>query len=258
MKIYEIVDFSPLNKLFKKRFEVVLPKTNRGPDVRDMQQALEALGYTVGPHGLDGIIGPDTSAAIKKYQIANKLVPTGQPTAELVTTLNKQILTNPSLVKTLTPSSTEDVPTYNGPIKKVKNRVSPKEISAYLASKGLDQNHILGMLANIERESNFNSGAYNPNDVNGPSGGLFQHHDNLKTGEKRFSSMVAAAGGETWGSNWKAQLDYALSEADGRRYLAKSFSSPEEATEWWVRKFERPANINTEVAIRQGNLSKYA
>lgn len=258
MKLHEIIMEGPFDFLFgnkKKDFSVVLPVSIRGKDVRDMQQALEALGYNVGPPGLDGIIGPYTTGAIKKYQVDNNLEATGKPTGQMIDLLNKQLASKPEVLAKLSPTTDVAAPTN---VKSIRNRVNPDDVSSYLTSKGLDKNHILGMLANIERESNFNSGAYNPNDVNGPSGGFFQHHD--KTSDprsRRFSQMVNAAG-ENWQSNWKGQLDFALSEPAGRKYLSLSFKTPQDATEWWVRNFEIPGNMEQEIAIRQSNLTKYA
>jgi len=130
------------------------------------------------------------------------------------------------------------------PNKKINNIAQASEIYQYLLSKGVDKNHALGMLANIKQESNFNSGAYNKNDVNGPSGGLFQHHDNLRSGERRFSKMVAYAsqGGKEWQKNWKAQIDFALSEPDTQKFLSRKVSSGEEAAGAFVYDFERPAD----------------
>lgn len=262
MKLHEIIMEGPLDFFFgsgRTTFKVPMPLGKRGNDVRDMQQALEALGYTVGPPGLDGIIGPYTETAIRNYQKDNGMEATGKPNGQMIQLLNKQLESKPDVLSKLKPSTSGD---YKLPssAKGARNRVNPADISNYLAKKGLDRNHILGMLANIEQESGFNSGAYNSNDVNGPSGGLFQHHDKItdpNPESKRFSKMVAACG-NNWQSNWQGQLDFALSEPEGRRYLATSFSSPEAATDWWVRKFERPRNPDMEVARRQSNLSKYA
>lgn len=121
-----------------------------------------------------------------------------------------------------------------------KGSVPRKQVYEYLISKGVDHNHAMGMMANIQGESSFQPGAYNPNDQGGPSGGLFQWHDNTKRGEYRFSRMRQAI--PDWQTNWKAQIDYALQDKDGNapQYLATSYSSPSEATTQWVRLFERP------------------
>lgn len=48
-----------------------------GPDVVRLQRALEARGHGVGPHGLDGWYGPDTRAAVIRFQRAAGLDVTG-------------------------------------------------------------------------------------------------------------------------------------------------------------------------------------
>jgi hypothetical protein len=39
-----------------------------GPKVEELQQDLTQLGHSVGPHGIDGIFGPDTRAAVIQFQ----------------------------------------------------------------------------------------------------------------------------------------------------------------------------------------------
>jgi len=48
----------------------------RPPFVREAQRALRDLGYHPGP--IDGTFGPQTRTALLKYQLAEKLPPTGQ------------------------------------------------------------------------------------------------------------------------------------------------------------------------------------
>ncbi|MEM9011986.1 MAG: lytic murein transglycosylase [Pseudomonadota bacterium] len=54
----------------------------------ELQERLTALGYDT--QGADGIIGPNTIAAIRAYQRANGLVPDGFPTADLLQRLATQ------------------------------------------------------------------------------------------------------------------------------------------------------------------------
>ena len=134
-------------------------------------------------------------------------------------------------VRKETPFKTDNGPMVNiGQYKSSVNKVMSKEVYDYLKSKGLDDNHAIGMLANIQAESNFNAGAVGDN---GTSGGLFQHHGS------RFNNMISAAGPD-WQNNWKGQIDYALSEQDSKMFLGMNFKSPEEASAWFTSKWERP------------------
>lgn len=45
-----------------------LSKGSRGDEVKKLQEALEAKGFSVGKHGIDGIFGKDTEAALKAFQ----------------------------------------------------------------------------------------------------------------------------------------------------------------------------------------------
>ena len=141
-----------------------------------------------------------------------------------------------------------------GPSTKIKNPVNPNEIKSYLSSKGLDRNQVAGIMANIQAESSFDSGAIGDS---GPSGGLVQHHDSKQ--DKRFTNMVKAAGGQDrWQKNWKAQLDFALSEPAGARYQGMTFPTPQAASSWWTINFEIPANKEQKAAIRSQSASQFA
>lgn len=83
-----------------------VPAGRRGPAVRDVQQALLALGYKLPKHGADGIRGPETIAAVKEFQQANNLTVDGDPGPETVGVLNKLIA---SKGITFTKSTEKDV-----------------------------------------------------------------------------------------------------------------------------------------------------
>jgi hypothetical protein len=120
------------------------------------------------------------------------------------------------------------------------------EISSYLKEKGLDQNQIAGIMANIEAESSFNPAAIGDN---GTSGGLFQHHG------PRFDALKEAV--PDWESNIKGQVDFALSEKAGKSYAATSFDNERDSADYWTRKFEIPKNVDSAAAHRSRLASNY-
>ena len=128
-----------------------------------------------------------------------------------------------------------------------ENFVPSHEIYSYLKSKGLSHIHILGMLANIQAESSFDSGAIGDG---GDSGGLFQHNTS------RFEGMKSYAG-KNWARNWKRQVDYALREGAGQQYANKEFKNAEEASAWFTLNFERPSNKEYKAAQRLENLKNF-
>ena len=130
--------------------------------------------------------------------------------------------------------------------KKPNKRVSPNEVYSYLISKGVPTQHAIGMMANIRHESNFIPTAIGDS---GTSGGFFQHH------ASRFTGLKKHTGGDL--TNWKKQIDYALSESDTKNYLKKDFKTPEEASYWFTTKWERPANAGTKAVQRQGWIKEF-
>ena len=74
------------------------PPARRPQFVREAQRALRELGYSPGP--IDGAVGPQTRAALAKYQSAEKLSVTGNLDAETTARLDvHQRLFRPSGVR---------------------------------------------------------------------------------------------------------------------------------------------------------------
>jgi hypothetical protein len=108
------------------------------------------------------------------------------------------------------------------------------EIYKYLLSKGMDDAHAIGLMANISRESGFRPGVASGDD--GGAGGLFQWKI------PRSNNMSKAV--PDWKTNWKGQIDYALKEPGepGPQWIAMKFSSSQEAADWWMSEWERPGD----------------
>jgi hypothetical protein len=69
--------------------------------------------------------------------------------------------------------------------------------------------------------------------------------------------MVRAVGSD-WATDWKGQIDFALSELAGRRYLSLGFSSAKDASKWWTLNFENPKNAEAHAASRVGLLKNFS
>ena len=87
MRFNEFVDFAPQANTPK----LVVPRGTRGPEVADLQKALIALGYKLPKHGVDGFRGPETNAAIKKFEKDNALTQDGSPDKSMIDLMNKKI-----------------------------------------------------------------------------------------------------------------------------------------------------------------------
>lgn len=126
------------------------------------------------------------------------------------------------------------------------NKIIPTEndIYSYLKSKNITDNHIAGLISNIKSESNLDP--YNETGDGGSSIGLFQHHN------ERADALKNKYGSD-W-TNWKNQIDFALSEPEGLNYISQKFSSPEEASKWFTVNFERPKDAAIKANERISNL----
>lgn len=68
---------------------LAVPHGRVGTEVADVQRALLALGYKLPNHGVDGVRGPETSAAVKEFQQAYSLDVDGDPGPNTIAALNK-------------------------------------------------------------------------------------------------------------------------------------------------------------------------
>jgi putative chitinase len=66
-----------------------VPTGRRGPAWADLQKALVALGYKLPRHGVDGISGPETRAAIRNFEADNKLTQDGSVDDDMIQLMNK-------------------------------------------------------------------------------------------------------------------------------------------------------------------------
>lgn len=124
---------------------------SRGVEVINLQRALMALGYNVGPTKDDGILGKFTSAAIAKFQTDNKLQSTGTATPETVEAVNKAIAASPNKTK-LEKAKPEE---FKGKIE--VSALGDKESRAVLSkeaqSQGIKGKELAAFLAQCSHES---------------------------------------------------------------------------------------------------------
>jgi len=108
-----------------------------------------------------------------------------------------------------------------------------QQVYNYLKSKGMSHNHAMGLMANIHRESSFRT---DPGKGSAGEIGMFQWNPQVGRAQK-FEKAVP-----DWKTNWKAQIDYALGEFTGPKYLRMTFGSEKEAADWWMNNWEIPGD----------------
>ena len=133
---------------------------------------------------------------------------------------------------------------------------TPGKIVDYLMGKGLNKAAAIGIIANIRAESNFNLAAVGDH---GTSFGLCQWHNN------RGSAMKKVAG-SNWKNNLTGQLDYLWQELNGGykskvlnplKNVPNTLAGAKQAADIFVRKFEVPANVNSQSTKRQNYAAEY-
>jgi hypothetical protein len=194
-------------------------------------QEKQLKGGIVAAFAEGGLVDPDVlSAAETGGDISNWVAKTfqGEIESNAQKTL-RMIRENAEKKKTSETPDTEDV------VGGTAGQFSPEglqgEIYKYLLSKGMSDNHALGIMANIHRESGFRPGV---SEKGGPGVGLFQY----SSGGRKSSFLKSVP---DYATNWKGQIDFAVKEDVAPQYFKQNFSSPQDAADWWMREWERPA-----------------
>lgn len=137
-------------------------------------------------------------------------------------------------------------------IEDIMAQLDRTEVYRYILSKGVSKNHALGMMANIEAESGFRPGARGKEANGDYSLGLFQYYKSRAKGLHEYAAKV----GSSW-SNWRTQIDYAMTEPDTAKYLKQKFSTPQAASVWFTENWERPANAKQRAQERLKWFDRY-
>ena len=245
-------------EIILENFEITAPQGQiasgqKGSWVADIQTALIALSYFVGntgpkKDGVDGIIGPNTVAALRKFAVDQELGDESEVSLNEIVLVLDDVVRETGLDKQLKSQTIVGNATSQGTGSSV-GKVSAKEIYNYIRQIGLSKFHAMGMLANIQAESSFDPSVMGDN---GTSGGLFQHHNTRLANLKAFAERR----GTGW-TDWKTQVDFALSEPAGKQYASLDFKSAADASIWFTKYFEIPANKEQQAANRVGNLKNY-
>lgn len=122
-----------------------------------------------------------------------------------------------------------------------------KMIYDYIRSKGYSDIHAKGIVANIQRESTFDPGI---SQKGGGGIGLFQYTNQPRKGD--FLKAVP-----DYKTNWKKQIDYAVTEDRGPEYKKINFSNSAAAAWWWLDKWERSADRPEDQKKNIGHLNSY-
>ncbi len=143
-------------------------------------------------------------------------------------------LTIPNLLSGTSDTSTlssTGVSSESAPLSGSKREIAKTMFNYMVKEKGVSPTHAKGILANIEGESGFQIGVIGDG---GESGGLFQMN------KGRFTKMVNNV--PDWRTNWKGQIDNALTDDTAPQYLKTDFGGDSvAAANWFLENFERPA-----------------
>jgi len=128
-----------------------VPTSRQGPEVADVQKALLALGYKLPTHGVDGIRGPETVAAVKEFQQANNLTVDGDPGPDTVAALNSLIASKGIKIEKSTAKDVKFVGA--GGAKVGQGTVKPLKMDSHTKGKLGD---ILNFIAKYESGGDYN------------------------------------------------------------------------------------------------------
>lgn len=138
--------FKQFNRL-TEAFDISAPSGTRGPEIADIQKLLLAMGYKLPQHGVDGIMGPETSGAIKQFQTDAGIAASGAADTATVGMLNATLKANPQLGAKLVKSTDADVKPGKGGASKVDtSAIQDPDFNAKLEkvakALGIDPNNL--------------------------------------------------------------------------------------------------------------------
>ena len=226
-------------------FSVAVPTSKRSADVADLQKTLIALGYPLPRHGVDGIRGPETNGAIKKFQADNNLEPSGEPNKETVAKLNDILKTKPEVAGKLTQSTLADIgyqPGSGGTGAGAGATGNAKKAVEYFISKGWTPEQAAGIVGNLQAESgaNLNTAALGDG---GQAYGIAQWHPD------RQAKFAKAFGKNIRQSSFEEQLAFVQWELDNDESKAASWlkraKTADEAAWVFDKYYERSAGLHT-------------
>lgn len=234
-----------LRELFFESFSVSIPQGNRNTDVADVQKVLVAFGYPLPKYGVDGIRGPETSAAIRKFQQDHNLKIDGIPGQETIAKINELLKLKPNIANKLTKSTPDDIKpgkflssmNISG---QAQGGVGPTanamQALKFFMSKGWTQEQAAGIVGNLQAES-YADLKINAVGDNGQAYGIAQWHP------PRQQIFKQVFGKDITKSNFKEQLEFIHWELNNSEKRAgeilKAAKTPEQAA--WVvdRHYER-------------------
>ena len=213
---------------------------SRGEDVRDMQERLIYLGFSVGHPMNDGIFGPYTRNGVKDFQKEHKLDVTlvyDDETKSKLMDLTKDV--SEEDIKAASDNQKLKTPTIDSNSK--GEITTGVKIARYLMQNlGYSLSHAAGITGNLFVESGYNTNAVGDR---GTSYGLAQWHNN------RWNSLVKFCKRNKLDSaSVKGQLEYLHwelnnTEPRANRQLMKT-NTPYDAAYAFAKYFERPAKIS--------------
>ena len=125
------------------------------PELMDVQKALLAMNYTVGPMGADGRFGKFTKGAIKRFQAKTPgLVVDGDAGPQTVKALNAEIAKNPEKFKNLINSKPSDI--KSSAITGSKEEEAPPAPEVTAVTKG-KIGALLNLISSPESGGNYDS-----------------------------------------------------------------------------------------------------
>lgn len=260
MRFREFVEGTP---------KLSVPRGSRGPDWADIQKALTALGYELPIHGVDGISGPETKAAIKKFEEDNKLTIDGSVDDEMIQLLNT-IIKDKGI--TFTKSTEADVKpgqggyqVRQGPNQKISQdsrmrargsvaslgpSADAKDALNYFMSKGWTKEQAAGIVGNLQAESGRDLNIDAVGD-GGKAYGIAQWHPDRQNNFKQLF------GKDIRQSSLGEQLAFVQWELENTEKRAGSMLSnartAEEAAVIFDKYYERSAGLHTQQRVAYAN-----
>lgn len=233
--------------------KIIFSINSEGPDVKQLQINLAALGYLSTTYKRTGNYDDATKSAVQQFQRDNGLPDNGEYTVDTKDILNKNLeLSNQDdnwKLANLIPKPKKH--------KKINGEIATAtDIIDFFKDKGLSTEGAAGIAGNISVET---AGTFSTSILgdNGTSIGLAQWHNERWTGPNGFEQWCTRNSLDPW--SVEGQLEFLWWELSTKynslkTYLESDSITPTEAAFKFAKEFERPSSISS---TRMENAEKF-
>lgn len=211
--------------------------TEQDPNVLNLQNGLERLGFELGNESKSGVLGTQTKNAVRKLEKVYNSQKRSQTVSDRAMQLMTKLIGSEAVTKLFGAKTNKKPVQHTISAESLKH--PEQKIIIFFKNKGLTTSQAAGIAGNLQAESSFDPNAVGDN---GTSYGIAQWHLDRFENLKKWCRK----NGKKW-NNFDAQLEFLWWELQNYESNAlsklKLENDPADAAYVFAKYFERPSEI---------------